>query len=69
MVAATRLGCKRAMVSTGWVNSCPGCLNGLRKGYSHLVGGSFLAEKAAWVQNGCLPTKSADYIACLSGHD
>ena len=37
------------VVGTGWDNSCPGCINRLRKTYSHLVGGSFLAGKAAWV--------------------
>ena len=42
MVAA-RLGCKWAVVGTGWANSHPVCMNGLRKRYSHLVGGSFLA--------------------------
>ena len=29
---------KRAMVGTGWAKSCPGCMNRLRKHYSHLVG-------------------------------
>ena len=38
MVAA-RLCCQSAMVGTGWVNSCPGCMDRLRKRYSHLVGG------------------------------
>ena len=36
MVAA-RLGCQSAMVGTGWVNSCPGCMDRLRKHYSQLV--------------------------------
>ena len=46
MVTA-RLGCKSTMVGTGWANSCPGCMNKLRKRYCHFVGGSFLAGKAA----------------------
>ena len=36
MVAA-RLGCQSAMVGTRWANSCPGCMDRLRKRYSHLV--------------------------------
>ena len=40
MVAA-RLGCQSAMVGTGWANSCPGCMDRLRKRYSHLVGANF----------------------------
>ena len=49
MVAARpcRLGCQSAVVGTGSANSCPGCMERLRKRYSHLVGGSFLAGKAA----------------------
>ena len=47
MVAA-RLGCKSTIIGTEWANSFPGCMDRLRKHYSHLVGGSFLAEKAAW---------------------
>ena len=63
MVAA-RLGCQSAMVGTGWANSCPGCMDRLRKRYSHLVGSSFLAGKVAWTLSGCMT------IACLlmSGH-
>ena len=59
-------GCKRVMVGTRWVNSCPGCMNRLRKCYSHLLGGSFLARKASWVLNGCLPTKNADYCVLVN---
>lgn len=40
MVAA-KLGCKRAMVGTGWAHSHPGCVNRLRERYSHLVGVHF----------------------------
>ena len=60
MVAA-RLGCQSAMVGTGWANSCPGCMDRLRKRYSHLVGGSFLAGKVAWNLSRCMTTESADY--------
>ena len=62
MVGA-RLGCQSTMVGTGRANSCPGCMDRLRKCYSHLVGGSFLAGKAAWALSGCMTTESAD-IAC-----
>ena len=34
MVTA-RLGYESAMVGTGWANSCPGCIDRLRKRYSH----------------------------------
>ena len=47
MVAA-RLGCQSAMVGTGWANSCPGCMDRLRKRYFHLVEGSFFGRE------GCL---------------
>ena len=60
MVAA-RLGCQSAVVGTRWANSCPGCIDRLRKRYSHLVGGSFLAGKGAWTLSGCMTTKNADY--------
>ena len=36
MVAA-RLGCESAIVGTRWANSCPGCMDRLKKRYSHLV--------------------------------
>ena len=48
-------GCrKRAMFGTGLANSHPGCTNGLRKLYFHLVVGSFLTGMAVWVLNGYL---------------
>ena len=65
MVAA-RLGCQSAMVRTWWANSCPGCMDRLRKRYSHLVGGSFLAGKVAWTLSGCMTTKSADYCMLVN---
>ena len=70
-MVAPRLGCKSTVVGTGWANSCPGCMDRLRKRCSHLVGGSFLAGMAAWALSGCLTTESADYCmlfnewACL----
>ena len=65
MVAA-RLGCQSTMVGTRWANSCPGCMDRLRKRYSHLVGGSFLAGKAAWALSGRLTTDSADYCMLVN---
>ena len=65
MVAA-RLGCQSTMVGTGWANSCPGCMDRLRKRYSHLVGGSFLAGKVAWTLSGCMTTESADYCMLVN---
>ena len=65
MVAA-RLGCQYAVVGTGWANSCPGCMERFRKHDSHVVGGSFLAAKAAWALSRCLPTESADYCMLVS---
>ena len=65
MVAA-RLGCQSAMVGTGLANSCPGCMNRLRKCYSHLVGGSLLVGKASWVLSECLTTKNADYCMLIN---
>ena len=64
MVAA-RLGCQSAMVGTGLANSCPGCMDRLRKCYLYLVEGSFLAGKAAWALSGCLSTESTDYCVLV----
>ena len=65
MVVA-RVGCRNAMVGTRWANSSTGCMHRLRKRYSHLVGGSFLAWKAAWALSGCLTTESADYCMLVN---
>ena len=65
MVAA-RPGYQSTMVATGWANSCPGYMDRLRKRYSHLVGGSFLAGKAAWALSWCMTTKSADYCMLVN---
>ena len=65
-MASARLGCKRTMVGTGWANSCSDCMSWLRKCYSHLSGGSFLAGKASWVLSRCLPIESADYCMLIN---
>ena len=62
MVAA-RLGCKSNMDGTGLVTSRPGYMSRLRKCYSHLLGGSFLAS---WALSGCLPTERADYCILIN---
>ena len=38
----------------------------LGKHYPHLVGGWFLARKAAWAQSGCMATDSADYCMLVN---
>ena len=63
MVAA-RLGCQSAMVALA--NSCTGGMDRLRKRCSHLVWGSFLAEKAAWAQSECMTNESADYCMLVN---
>ena len=65
MVAA-RLGCRNTMVGSGYANSCPGCMDRLRKHCSHLVRGSLLAEKAVWALSGCMTTESADYCMLVN---
>ena len=65
-MAATRLGCKRTVVGTGWANSCPGCMSKDRKHYSHLEGGSFLAGKVSWAPSRRLTTESTDYCMLVN---
>ena len=65
-MAATRLGCKGNMVGTGWANFHPGCMDGLRNPYSHLVGGSFLSGKGAWVLSGGLSSVNPDYCMLVN---
>ena len=65
-IVAARLGCQTAMVGIRWANSRPGCMDRLRKRYSHLVGVSFLAGKAAWALSGCMTTESADYCMLIN---
>ena len=50
----------------GPILACPGCMDRLRKHYSHLVGGSFLAGKVAWTLSGCMTTESADYCMLVN---
>ena len=57
-LAAARSGCKGSMVGTGWADSCAGCMNRLRKRYSHLWGVHFWRGKAAWALNGFLLTEN-----------
>ena len=38
----------------------------LRKRYSHLVGGSFLAGKAAWTLSGCMTTESTGFCMLVN---
>ena len=64
MVAA-RLGYQGTMVGTGSTNSCPGCIDRLRKCYLYLVEGSFLAGKAALALSTRLSTESADYCVLV----
>ena len=65
MVAA-RPGFERAMAGTGWANPCPNCMDRLRKHYSHLAVGWFLARKAAWGLSRCMTTESAEYCMLIN---
>ena len=65
MVAA-RLGRQSAMVGTRWANSCPGCMDRLRKRYSHLVEGSFLGGKVALAMTRCMTSESAGYCMLVN---
>ena len=48
------------------LNYTEGCKDRLRKRYSHLVEGSFLAGKVAWTLSGCMTTESADYCMLVN---
>ena len=65
MVAA-RLGFENTMVGTRWATPRPDCMDRLRKHYSHLAEGWFLARKAAWSLSGCMATNSADYYVLVN---
>ena len=65
MVAA-RLGFERGMVGTELATSRPDCMDRLRKPYTHLVEGCFLARKAAWALSGCMTTDSADFCMLVN---
>ena len=62
MVAA-RLGFEKAMVGTGRATPPHDCMDRLRKHYSHLAEGWFLA---AWALSGCMATDSADYYMLVN---
>lgn len=57
---------KGPLVGTGWANSYPGCMNGVRKHYLHHVGGSFLAGKVVWVLYLCFLARNADYCVFVN---
>ena len=65
MVAA-RLGFEKAMVGTWRATPRSDCMNRLRKHYSHLAEGWFLARKAAWSLSRCMATDSADYYKLVN---
>ena len=46
--------------------SHPESMDRLRKYYSHLVGGWFLARRAAWTLSRCMTTYSADYCMLIN---
>ena len=56
---AARLGFEKAMVGTWWATPIPDCMDRLRKHYSQLADGWFLARKAVWSLSGCNATYSA----------
>ena len=58
--STARLGFEKAMVGTRWATPRPDCMDRLRKHYSHLAEGWYLARKAAWALSGCMATNSAD---------
>ena len=45
----------------------PDCMGRLRKHYSYLAEGWFLARKAAWALSGCMATDSSDYYMLVNG--
>ena len=65
-IVAARLGFEKAMAGTGRATPHPDCMDRLRKHYSHLAEGWFLARKAAWSLSGCMATDSADYYMLVN---
>ena len=57
---------EKAMVGTRRATPRPDCMDKLRKHYSHLAEGWFLARKAAWSLSGCMATDSADYYMLVN---
>ena len=65
-VVAARFGCEKVMVGTGLATPHSDCKDRLRKHYSHLAGGWFLARKAAWALSGYMATNSAAYCMLVN---
>ena len=66
-----RLDFEKAMVATGRATPRPDCMERLRKHYSHLAAGWFLARKAALVLSGFMATDSACSLmsGCGQSHE
>jgi len=63
-IVAASLG--KAMVGTRRATLRPDCMDSLRKHYSHLAEGWFLARKAGWALSECMATNSADYYMLVN---
>ena len=46
-----KFGCKGTWVGTGWANSCPGCMNRLRKHYSQHFASGWISYEAKIEEN------------------
>ena len=60
-IAASGLGCRKALVGTGWAISLLLCMTGLRKRSSGLVGPPFLTKKLFIVLHEQSSAESCDY--------
>ena len=68
-MVAVRLGCESSMVGTRLANLRPGCMSRLRKCYSHLLEGSFLAGRLLRLKAGvCLLRVLTIACSLMSGH-
>ena len=54
------------MFGTRRATPCPDCIDRLKKHYSQLAEGWFLARKAAWSLSGCMGTNRADYYVLIN---
>ena len=61
-----RLGFEKTMVGTWRATPRSDCMDRLRKHYSDLAEGWFLARKATWSLSGCMATDSADYYKLVN---
>ena len=61
-----RLGFEKAMVGTRMATPRSEYMDRLRKHYSHLAEGCFLAKMAAWSLSGCMATDSTDYYMLVN---